>query len=64
MIDALGGTCAAARIGESLPQSMANARASNRLPYPTFLLMNEALSALGKCADPRLWGIKPGKRRV
>lgn len=64
VIDALGGTVAAAGVGETLPQQMTNARASNRLPYPTFLLMTDALSALGKSADPRLWGIKPVKRRA
>jgi hypothetical protein len=64
VIDALGGTTAAAKIAELPPQVMTNARAKNRLPYPSFLIMTEALSALGRCADPRLWGIKPVKRRV
>lgn len=64
VIEALGGTVAAAKIAETEPQSMTNARSKNRLPYPSFLLMTEALSALGKCADPRLWGIKPVKRRA
>ncbi|MCK1669408.1 hypothetical protein [Bradyrhizobium sp. 153] len=63
VIEALGGTVAAARVGETTPQSMTNARTRNRLPYPTFLILTEALSALGKSADPRLWGIKPVKRR-
>ena len=63
VIDALGGTCAAARVAEATPQSMTNARTRNRLPYPTFLILTDALSALGKSADPRLWGIKPVKRR-
>ena len=64
VIDALGGTTAAAKIGETTPQQMTNARTRNRLPYPTFLVLTDALSALGKSADPRLWGIKPVKRRV
>jgi len=63
VIDALGGTTMAARIGETLPQVMTNARTRNRLPYPSFLLMNEALAAIKKGADPQLWGIKPAKRQ-
>lgn len=63
VIDALGGTTAAAKVAELPPQVMTNARAKNRLPYPSFLIMTEALSALGKSADPRLWGIKPLRRR-
>lgn len=64
VIDALGGTTATARIAELPPQVMTNARTRNRLPYPSFLILTDALSALGKSADPRLWGIKPVKRRV
>ncbi|MBR0695977.1 hypothetical protein [Bradyrhizobium lablabi] len=63
MIDALGGTTAAARLGETTPQQMTNARTRNRLPYPTFLIFLDALAALEKSADPRLWGIKPLKRQ-
>jgi hypothetical protein len=61
VIDALGGTCKAAKLGETTPQAMTNARARNRLPYPTFLILSDAL-AIEKSADPRLWGIKPLKR--
>ncbi|MGC2779690.1 MAG: hypothetical protein WA418_29030 [Bradyrhizobium sp.] len=59
VIDALGGTMAAARLAQSVPQVMTNARAKNRLPYPSFLLLTAALAEVGKTADPRLWGIKP-----
>ncbi|MGC2781122.1 MAG: hypothetical protein WA418_36340 [Bradyrhizobium sp.] len=50
---------AAARLAQSVPQVMTNARAKNRLPYPSFLLLTAALAQVGKTADPRLWGIKP-----
>ena len=63
VIDALGGTSAAAKIADATPQAMTNARARNRLPYPTFLIFSDALAALEKSADPRLWGIKPSKRQ-
>jgi hypothetical protein len=63
VIDALGGTSAAAKVAETTPQAMTNARARNRLPYPTFLMLSDALAAIEKSADPRLWGIKPSKRR-
>lgn len=63
VIDALGGTTAAARAGDALPQDISRARGQNRLPSSTFLLLTEALAVIGKRADPRLWGIKPGKRR-
>ena len=63
VIDALGGTSAAAKIADTTPQAMTNARARNRLPYPTFLIFSDALAALEKSADQRLWGIKPSKRQ-
>jgi hypothetical protein len=62
VIDALGGTVAASKVAKTQPQAMTNARARNRLPYPTFLLMSHALAAIGRRADPRLWGIKPLER--
>jgi hypothetical protein len=62
VIDAIGGTVAAAKVGKVTPQAMTNARSRNRLPYPTFLLMTQALTEIGRQADPRLWGIKPLER--
>jgi len=63
VIDALGGTVAASKVARTVPQAMTNARASNRLPYPSFLVMSEALAAMGLSADPELWGIRDPRRR-
>ena len=61
VIDAVGGTLAASRLtGSSMP-SVSGWRASGRLPPKTFLLLTEALAALGKSAPSTLWGIDPAR---
>jgi hypothetical protein len=65
VIDALGGTAAAAKMlgTKAALQSISNARARNRLPSSTFLLFTDELARVGKRAPPALWGIKPPRRR-
>lgn len=70
VIDALGGTGAAARLAApSAPnkhcsvQAVTNWRSTGRLPSYTFLIFSEALSALGKSASPSLWGIAPTREQ-
>lgn len=63
VLDALGGGSAAARLVQSSPQSMTNARASNRLPYSSFLIFSGELARRGLQARPELWGIKPNRKQ-
>lgn len=65
VIDALGGTAAAAKMlgTKAALQSISNARARNRLPHSTFLLFSDALAQIGKRAPSTLWGINPSRRR-
>ena len=66
VIDALGGTSAAAALASpgapggvcSLP-SVSNWRVSGRLPPYTFLLFTTALNGRGYRAPSMLWGIAP-----
>jgi hypothetical protein len=66
VIDALGGTSAAAALASqgapggfcSLP-SVSNWRSSGRLPSYTFLLFTVALNARGYRAPSMLWSIAP-----
>ncbi len=62
VIDALGGTDAAAKIAGVQMPAISNARARNKLPSATFLIFSDALAAVGKRARPALWGIKPSRR--
>ena len=63
VIDALGGGSAASRLAGLTPQSMTNARARGRLPYPTFLILSDELARRGLKAPAELWGIKPARKR-
>jgi hypothetical protein len=56
VIDALGGTSAAAKLVRRFPQTMTRARKLNRLPAGTFRAMTKELSARGLSAPPELWG--------
>jgi hypothetical protein len=60
VIDGVGGTAAAARLTRQRSLSnVSNWRATNRLPPSTYLILTEALAALGKSAPSTLWGIAP-----
>lgn len=61
VIDALGGTTAAAKLVGKLPQSINNSRRSGRLPADTFLIFSEALKARSKRAPTSLWGIRASR---
>lgn len=57
VIDALGGSLAAARLGRRTIAAATNWRATGRLPPHTFLIFRERLAAIGKTAPSALWGI-------
>jgi hypothetical protein len=59
VIDAVGGTAAAARLVAASIASVSNWRARDRLPPRTFLLFEEALDVVGAAASSTLWGIDP-----
>lgn len=57
VVEAIGGTTAAAKLCRKSVQSISNARGANRLPSATFLLFQQALAVRGLEAPPDLWGI-------
>jgi hypothetical protein len=63
VLAALDGGSAAARMAGCTPQNMTNALARGRLPPSTFLIFTHELERRGYRASPRLWGIKPPRRR-
>lgn len=58
MIDALGGTTAAADLAGIDKRVVSNWRARKRVPAEYFLTLSQALADLGKEADPAIFGIK------
>lgn len=61
VIDAVGGTTAAAQLADSSPQSVNNWRRSGRLAGDTFLIFSEELKERGLRAPLALWGMKPSR---
>ena len=63
VIDAVGGTAAAATLTGSSQQSVSNWRSNGRLAPPTFLIFIAELASRGMTAPPSLWGIRAPRRR-
>lgn len=63
VIDAVGGTSAAARLTKRKPQHVSNWRKEKRIAAQTFLHFKRALSARNLRANPMLWGIEDTKRK-
>ena len=59
VIDALGGNQVVARITRRNAKAVSMWRSFNTFPPDTFLAMNAALSAKGKCAPSALWRMIP-----
>lgn len=57
VIDAVGGTSAAARLARASIASVSNWRNAGRLPPRTFLIFRRALAVIGAAAPAALWGI-------
>lgn len=57
VIDALGGTAAAARLTGRGQSAASNWRQASRFPPNTYLAMNSALAAKGFSAPGSLWGM-------
>ncbi len=64
VIDALGGTQAAARLTGRLKSAVSNWRQTERFPPNTYLAMTAALAAKGLFAPAWLWGQEPEPRPV
>jgi hypothetical protein len=58
VIDALGGTAAAAALAGRTGPAASNWRATGRIPAEFFLIFAAALARVGKAADPSVYGIK------
>lgn len=59
VIDALGGTGAAARLANASISSVSNWRRNGFLHPRTFLIFTATLEAIGASAPPALWRIDP-----
>lgn len=62
VIDALGGTTAAATFTGRKVQHVSNWRAYGKLPSNTFLTVSQELERLGFKAEPEIWGIQSPER--
>jgi hypothetical protein len=58
VIDALGGTAAAASLAGRVGSAASNWRATGRIPAEFFLIFAAELARIGKAADPAVFGIK------
>lgn len=64
VIDAVGGTAAAARLTSKKLQHISNWRSEGRIAHSTFLLFKDELRKRRLKAPPALWGItQPKKKR-
>lgn len=59
VIDALGGTAAAARLTRRGQSAASNWRQASRFPANTYLAMTSALAAKGLFAPAWLWDMEP-----
>jgi hypothetical protein len=57
VIDALGGTTKASRLFGQKVATVHNWRMRKRIPPEHFLMVNVALAAIGKTADPDVFGM-------
>lgn len=57
VIDAVGGTSAAAGLFGFDPRRVSNWRKAGRFPPETFLVLTAALRAIGKTAPSTLWSM-------
>lgn len=58
VMDALGGNGAVAELTGSKNKAVWNWRGSETFPSNTYVVMTEALRAIGKTAPASLWGMK------
>jgi hypothetical protein len=58
VMDALGGNSAVETITSSKPSAVSNWRSSNSFPANTYVVMTDALRAIGKSAPDSLWGMR------
>lgn len=58
VMDALGGNPAVQVITASKPSRVANWRVAKTFPSNTYVVMTEALRAIGKTAPASLWGMR------
>lgn len=65
VINAVGGTSAAARLTKRKPQHVSNWRYEKRIAAETFLIFMDELEKLKLTAPAKLWGITdPVKRKA
>lgn len=62
IVNELDGPTAVGRLVGKSVQSIVNAKAANKLPSDTFLILSEELKSRGCYAPPNLWGIKQPER--
>lgn len=58
VMDALGGNGAVAELTGSTNKAVWNWRASGSFPSNTYVVLTDALRAIGKTAPDSLWGMK------
>lgn len=64
VIDAVGGTGAAARLTDKKPQHVSNWRSEKRIAAETYLIFKDELANRNLKASSVLWGIKESKRKA
>lgn len=64
IIDALGGTTAAAELAGVSVSAVSNWRERRAIPADNFLSFSHALDARGLKADPLVFGLKPVEARA
>lgn len=58
VIDALGGNGAVCELTDSKPNAVSNWRGFETFPPNTYVVMTQALAAIGKTAPTSLWRMK------
>lgn len=64
LIDALGGTAAAASKAGVSPPAVSNWRSRGRVPPEHFLRLSDEVGKLGRRLDPSLFGFSPAEARA
>lgn len=64
LIEALGGTAAAATKAGVTPPAVSNWRTRGRIPPEHFLRLSDEIGKLGRRLDPALFGFSPAEARA
>lgn len=62
VVDAVGGSRPFRDLTGASHQKLWNWKDTNRLPPPTYLILQGELAAKGRHADPSLWGVTGGAK--